>query len=417
MDPIPVAEQVPEPAAQPMLHAVPALKADPDDVFSTPIYLAVGDNDGRPKEERHLMVAANGNFIYKNIGVAEATLPFKSDLPRLAKVTQSARMLLPPMPVHLIFQAVEFFGRVYSLHGAEAILIPCYDPPQRGFGFWCPRQRVSRARIHEYDPNPTFKKDATVRSYGTFHSHCDFGSFHSGVDEKDEAFTDGLHVTIGNVNRENFTVTASIVINNVRTPIDPREHISGIEPVKSVSVSRWHGGVHYHSAPSNEYVLALTKGQQKKLREQYEEMIKHWMTKVSCSGGGEFVGRSVGATYNPGGGWAPNYSTGYNPASYNHIGVNRTMGFQPPAPPPTPSQALLGGGSFILGDGTTLDDRDIERIRNAYQYRDRDDPDYKRLNSTTTAGATDTAPAGGEGGTAAGAGGEVTDGECIPTGP
>jgi hypothetical protein len=35
--------------------------------------------------------------------------------------------------------------------------------------------------------------------FGTIHSHCNFGAFHSGVDDSDELDFEGLHITIGNV--------------------------------------------------------------------------------------------------------------------------------------------------------------------------------------------------------------------------
>lgn len=36
--------------------------------------------------------------------------------------------------------------------------------------------------------------------FGTIHSHCDFGAFHSGTDDEDEADFEGLHITIGKCN-------------------------------------------------------------------------------------------------------------------------------------------------------------------------------------------------------------------------
>lgn len=38
------------------------------------------------------------------------------------------------------------------------------------------------------------------RLFGTIHSHCDFGAFHSSTDDADEIGFDGLHITIGKVN-------------------------------------------------------------------------------------------------------------------------------------------------------------------------------------------------------------------------
>lgn len=54
--------------------------------------------------------------------------------------------------------------------------------------------------------------------FGTIHSHCDFGAFHSGVDDADEYGFDGVHITIGNVNSEP-TYSQRFIGNQVELPI------------------------------------------------------------------------------------------------------------------------------------------------------------------------------------------------------
>ena len=60
------------------------------------------------------------------------------------------------------------------------------------------------------------------RIYGTIHSHCNFGAFHSGVDDADEKHFDGLHITIGNV-RSGFSYSARYMLQTVPFKMDISE--------------------------------------------------------------------------------------------------------------------------------------------------------------------------------------------------
>lgn len=50
--------------------------------------------------------------------------------------------------------------------------------------------------------------------FGTIHSHCNFGAFHSGVDDNDEINFEGLHITIGNV-RSGWSYAARFMLEGV----------------------------------------------------------------------------------------------------------------------------------------------------------------------------------------------------------
>ena len=87
---------------------------------------------------------------------------------------------------------------------------------------------------------------------GTIHSHCDFGAFHSGTDINDEADFDGLHVTFGHNNRDIFTISASIVVNNIRKSVEPMDFIEGVEK-KEVGVR---GGVYLNLGRTDKTINA-----------------------------------------------------------------------------------------------------------------------------------------------------------------
>lgn len=70
------------------------------------------------------------------------------------------------------------------------------------------------------------------RIYGTIHSHCNFGAFHSGTDDHDEKNFDGLHITIGNVN-SGWSYSCRYMASTASFPIDITK-VLGIEDTKSI---------------------------------------------------------------------------------------------------------------------------------------------------------------------------------------
>jgi len=70
------------------------------------------------------------------------------------------------------------------------------------------------------------------------HSHCSFSAFHSGTDIADEEYIEGLHITIGDVDEDHFSLVASIVSNRKRFKVDPLDFISGIDEYEGAGNSK-----------------------------------------------------------------------------------------------------------------------------------------------------------------------------------
>lgn len=51
-----------------------------------------------------------------------------------------------------------------------------------------------------------FNPDDKWLYFGTVHHHCNAGAFQSGTDERDERDKDGLHITVGNMGSERYTM-------------------------------------------------------------------------------------------------------------------------------------------------------------------------------------------------------------------
>lgn len=157
------------------------------------------------------------------------------------EIGEYATMNLPKIKPNIIGKVLGLFKMVYAEHRSECGVIMNLKshpekPTLKKIDYTLPHQRVSGSRCkYEIVINPNYI------NCGTIHSHCDFGAFHSGTDENDERFFDGLHITIGHVDTDRPSISVCIVVNGKRISVDPLHYIEGIkyeEPPQSPSPLR-----------------------------------------------------------------------------------------------------------------------------------------------------------------------------------
>ena len=182
--------------------------------------------DGKeiPKDEICVILAKEGVYMKKRVGVMESIAPIKG-VSFLPSIETMAKMHIPKLPAVWFAKTVQFFRAVEDEHSAEAIVLPFYNEKTKKYRFIAPVQQVSGAAVD-------YKKDTTIEGMlgiGTIHSHSSMSAFHSGVDDKDEETFDGLHITVGNLDDKEVSISASIVSNGHRVIVDPEEYIEGIK--------------------------------------------------------------------------------------------------------------------------------------------------------------------------------------------
>lgn len=119
------------------------------------------------------------------------------------------------VPKEICAQIVDFFRRIWKNHKAEAeVILTAKIESTDGFPkivewrVFIPTQKVSMGGVESvYEPSHIAKGYQVV---GTMHSHCNFSAFHSGTDTNDASSFDGLHLTIGMVDRDEPQVTAMV---------------------------------------------------------------------------------------------------------------------------------------------------------------------------------------------------------------
>jgi len=189
-------------------------------------------NDGEeemPKDDIVYIVCKEGVYLKKKAGIMESITPVKG-LAHLESVEKMAKMHIKKIPGYPFAKIVDFFRAVYVEHKSEAVVLIFYDMETDEYEFVIPPQKVSGA-------SADYVKGFSIEGMdmiGTAHCHAGMSAYHSGVDDKDEESFDGIHITIGDMDKESFSISASIVSNGTRFIVDPEEYIKDIIKVVDV---------------------------------------------------------------------------------------------------------------------------------------------------------------------------------------
>lgn len=183
-----------------------------------------------PTEGTYYLIAGNGLWIHKDTGIVKAFVPVK-DIPVLEDLDANVFVEcdLPKLPIKHVWRIKEFFRRVVEKHHAEAEITLYYRKSDQSFKIYVPKQQVSHGGVSYKIGGLTHVEG--MEEYlrvGTIHSHCDFNAFHSGTDVGDEEGFDGLHCTFGHNDKNEFSISASVVVNGVRRKVDPEDVLEGI---------------------------------------------------------------------------------------------------------------------------------------------------------------------------------------------
>jgi len=180
-----------------------------------------------PKDDIYYIVAKDGIFLRKKLGLIESLTPVK-EISILENAKPYASMSIPKIPGKSMAKVMKFFKKAYQLYSSEAIVLLYFNPTTKTYRIYIPHQKVNGASV-DYVKGVHLDNHIQV---GTIHSHANFSAFHSGTDDNDEEHFDGLHITIGN-NMDSFpSISASIVSNGMRFKVAPNEYIDNLDIVE-----------------------------------------------------------------------------------------------------------------------------------------------------------------------------------------
>lgn len=168
-----------------------------------------------PPEPIYYLVTRDGLFQVKRTSVFRSRVRVPG-LVWLEKEDEGAAYLLPVIPGKILEETVGFFREVYRKYRAEAAVLLYLREGLTEYEIRIPPQTVAGGHCrYEVGPNPT----GCIR-VGTIHSHGAAEAFHSELDEVDEQYDDGLHITIGSLHAKP-TVSCSLVVDGRRFDLTP----------------------------------------------------------------------------------------------------------------------------------------------------------------------------------------------------
>ena len=179
-----------------------------------PIYLKdLGFHE--PEESIYYLVTKDGLFQIKRTPLFRSRIRIPG-LSWLEGEEEGADFLLPVIPAKVLGEIMAFFREVFRKYRAEAAVLLYLREGDGEYEIRIPPQTVTGGHCrYEVGPNP-----AGLRRVGTIHSHAAIEAFHSELDDVDEQYDDGVHVTIGSLHAKP-TVACSLVVDGRRFDLRP----------------------------------------------------------------------------------------------------------------------------------------------------------------------------------------------------
>lgn len=173
-----------------------------------PLKWEVNSNDDLPvPEQPYFLWTKDGMYLVKEGFLGISVIQTKLTPPNLGTLGNWKNGVFwykaKPIPADVTSQAVDFFRQVWNKHKTEAEVLIIYNehkPEGSQYRLFIPAQRVSGGSVHSaYAPEDIPRGWFVI---GSMHSHCNFSAFHSGTDTNDAATFNGVHITVGFLQRD-----------------------------------------------------------------------------------------------------------------------------------------------------------------------------------------------------------------------
>jgi proteasome lid subunit RPN8/RPN11 len=156
------------------------------------------------------------NFLYS------AILPVDAKKLRLSSLKENIELRIKKKIPYGDVKRIEALAcAVEQRYKKEILIIPMFHPGKENYRFFIPHQTAAAAYVRSEEP--ILEQDGYV-PIGSIHSHVNCSAFHSAGDIEDERNnSSGVHMTVGDLDKENPTWVASLVVNGKRQKLDPED--------------------------------------------------------------------------------------------------------------------------------------------------------------------------------------------------
>lgn len=181
-----------------------------------------------PDNGPYIVAAKDGYFVHRAFHFGRVLVP-TTQAPASPQPTPTLFYNLDPkLPASLIAQAHSFFRAIYEAKRAEAMVDITWSE-EKGYRLFVPPQQAHGAGVKCVRKLEHY----AGQMVGTIHSHCDFSAFHSGTDKHDADGQDGLHITIGDVMKPEYSMAIMISVAGTHWDMTLDEIVEGeVVPVQ-----------------------------------------------------------------------------------------------------------------------------------------------------------------------------------------
>lgn len=148
----------------------------------------------------------------------------------------------PKIPYDVWQSVLAFLKWVNDTTHSEGQVRLYVNPKLETWKAWAyPQEAKTGMSAKELDNDDTKKQREQFKDsegwvyFGTVHSHCSMGAFQSSTDESNESNQDGLHITIGHLDKEHYDLHARFYRSLLKFEPDLSEFWDIGEPWKSAS--------------------------------------------------------------------------------------------------------------------------------------------------------------------------------------
>lgn len=149
------------------------------------------------------------------------------------------------IPIAVWHEVLSFFKWSYDETKSETQVRLLYHPEKNHWVAWAfPQEHGTGMTAKEIDGEEKDKQRSKFSGYtacGTVHHHCSSGAFQSSVDHKNEINQDGIHLTVGHMDKDEYDLDARVCRKgvmygcNLGEWFDYPDEWNGVIPAKYIS--------------------------------------------------------------------------------------------------------------------------------------------------------------------------------------
>jgi hypothetical protein len=146
------------------------------------------------------------------------------------------------IPHSLWVQILAFFRWTFEStkpSSDEALVRIYYNERTERWAAWAPPQRGVSMTVKTVTDHPNWKQEEELAGFqllGTGHHHCSGSAFQSGTDRSDEELCNGLHFTVGHLDKDKLSLHARVVFNRNMQETNLQDWVDMDEKYKALNL-------------------------------------------------------------------------------------------------------------------------------------------------------------------------------------